>query len=102
MADRPSGQYNSGSHFGQQGQHVYGPQYNAEGIHINQADPQSVADGLAWDRQRRKAEQDAIRRRHEQAKAAADHATVRLAVIIVAAALGLMVLSSTVISILDG
>lgn len=51
---------------------MYGPQYNADEIRINHADPQSIADGMAWDRQRRQAQQDAIRQRHIRAYAAAE------------------------------
>ncbi|WP_159012158.1 hypothetical protein [Streptomyces sp. NRRL F-5123] len=50
---------------------MYGPQYNADEIRINQADPQSIADGLARDRQQRKAQQDALRQRDIQAYNAA-------------------------------
>ncbi|WP_328506009.1 hypothetical protein [Streptomyces sp. NBC_00391] len=72
MPDEPYGQYNSGCHFDQQGQHVHGPQYNADEIRINQADPQSIADGMARDRQRRQAQQDALRQRDVRAYAAAE------------------------------
>ncbi|MBT3167741.1 hypothetical protein HTV80_32330 [Streptomyces sp. Vc74B-19] len=41
-----------GPHFYQQGWHVSGPVNNAETIINNGADPQSIADGLALDRQR--------------------------------------------------
>ncbi|MGW3463500.1 hypothetical protein ACWDE9_29665 [Streptomyces olivaceoviridis] len=61
-----------GPYFDQQGQHVYGPQYNADEIRISQADPQSIADGMAWDRQRRQAQQDALRQRDLRAYAAAE------------------------------
>ncbi|GAA1170586.1 hypothetical protein GCM10009654_29750 [Streptomyces hebeiensis] len=69
MADGP---YGSGAQFHQQGQHVYGPQYNADEIRINQADPQAIADGMAWDRQRRQAQQDALRQRDMRAYTAAE------------------------------
>ncbi|MED7828944.1 hypothetical protein, partial [Streptomyces chiangmaiensis] len=104
MAERPPyGQFNSGSHFNQRGQHVYGPQYNADDIHVNHADPQSIADGMVLDRQRRKAEGESPRRRDQQARqarAAAAKAQVRLAAIIIAATFALMLLAAVVLTIL--
>jgi len=97
MAD---GRHTSGPYFNQQGQHVYGPQYNADDIHISQADPRSIADGMAWDRRIRKAEQDAIRRRHEQARAAADKAKLRLALIIISISLFVWFVGSSVLRML--
>ncbi|WP_121710140.1 hypothetical protein [Streptomyces sp. E5N91] len=66
MADDQYGQFNTGSNFYQQGQTNYGPQYNAEKMHVQYTHPRAVADGLAADRQRRKAQQDALRRRDRE------------------------------------
>jgi hypothetical protein len=42
------------SQFNQQGQHVHGPQYNADQLRIHSTDAKSIADGIALDRQRRR------------------------------------------------
>lgn len=81
------GQYNPGPHFDQHGQHVYGPQYNADGIHFNHTDPQSISLGIAWQQQRYRAEQEELRWRHYAAKREEDRRILKAAVVIVAASL---------------
>ncbi|MFB7177304.1 hypothetical protein ACFCYI_06325 [Streptomyces sp. NPDC056257] len=90
MSDGPYGPYgphNPAPRFDQQGQHVYGPQYNADGIQINQADPQAVADAIAWNRQRWQAEQDERERRYYAAKRETARTNVKASVIIIAVSL---------------
>ncbi|MFB7256694.1 hypothetical protein [Streptomyces nojiriensis] len=98
MSDGSYGPHDPAPYFDQQGQHVYGPQYNAEGIHFNQADPQAVADAIAWNRQRWVNEQDERRRRYYEDKSKADRRNVQAAVVLVAGSILLYFVTTLVIA----
>lgn len=78
MANDPYAQFNQGSEFHQQGQTVHGAQYNAENLHVQHTHPQAVADGIAAERQRRRAHNDALRRRDRERYDATQRKVMRL------------------------
>lgn len=80
---------------------MHGPQYNAEGIHFNQADPQAVADAIAWNRQRWMDEQDERRQRYYESKSKDNRRNVQAAAIIVAGSLLLYFATTLVLEILS-